>query len=207
MRVRGHAVVPGDPDDGELAVELAAVRATADEAYADVAARSERLESLFGELGIEPAARSTAGVAIHEHRDYDEQGRPRHRGYRAANRILVRLREPERLARLMREAVAAVDARVAGPAWRLAPGNPARAEACRLAALDARTKAEAYAGALGCRLGALVEAVEPTAAPVDPLARAETASFSALDQPEVPIAPGRLDALAALDVTFALEPA
>jgi uncharacterized protein len=201
IRVRGHAVVPGEPDDAELALELAAVRPTPDEAYTDVAARSERLEALFGELGIAQEDRSTAGVAIRENREYDERGRPQHRGYVAASRTIVRLRDPALLARLMREAVTAVEARVAGPVWRLAPDNPARVEAYRAAALDARQKAEAYAAALGVRLGALLEALEPTGDHRE----AHLASFEPLDQPEIPVAPARLDARAVLEVSFALE--
>jgi uncharacterized protein YggE len=202
IRVRGHAVVPADPDDAELSLELSAVRPTPDDAYTDVAARSERLEALFDELEIGPEARSTAGVAIQEHREYDQQGRPQHRGYVAASRVVVRLSDPSLLARLMREAVTRVEARVAGPLWRLAPGNPARVEAYRGAALDARAKAEAYAAALGVRLGALLEALEPAAdvreAHLRPM-------FDAVDQPEIPVAPARLDARAVLEVSFALE--
>jgi uncharacterized protein YggE len=207
VRVRGTGTVPGDPDEAELVLEVTGVHATAEEAYADVAGRSEQLEALFGELGVDAAARSTVGVTLREHREYDEQGRHRHRGYAAANLVVVRLADPALLARLIREAVAAVDARVAGPRWRLARENPARAEACRLAALDARAKADAYAEALGYRLGAVVEAVEPAAGAVEPYGGHEERAFAAIDQPELPVAPGRLDARAALDVTFALEPA
>jgi uncharacterized protein YggE len=207
VRVRGSATVPGDPDEAELMLEVTGVHASAEEAYADVADRSERLEALFGELGVDAAARSTVGVTLREHRDYDERGQQRHRGYAAASTVLVRLADPALIARLVREAVSAVDARVAGPRWRLARDNPARAEASRLAALDARAKADAYAAALGYRLGAVVEAVEPAAGAVEPYGGYEERSFAALDQPEIPVAPGRLDARASLDVTFALEPA
>jgi uncharacterized protein YggE len=202
IKVRGHAVVPADPDDAELALELSAVRPTPDDAYTDVAARSERLEALFGELDIRREARSTAGVAIREHREYDQQGRPQHRGYVAASRVIVRLGDPSLLARLMREAVTRVEARVAGPAWRLAPDNPARLEAYRDAALDARRKAEACAAALGLRLGSLLEAQEPAA---DVREAFGLAMLDSIDQPEIPVTPARLDARAVLEVTFALE--
>ena len=44
---------------------------------------------------------------------------------------------------VLSQAVARLDARVDGPSWRVAPYNPAHGEARRLAALDARAKAEA----------------------------------------------------------------
>ena len=46
---------------------------------------------------------------------------------------------------------------MAGPRWWIAPDNPARVEACRQAAAEAKRKAEAYADALGLRLGAVAE--------------------------------------------------
>jgi uncharacterized protein YggE len=210
IRVRGHAVVPGDPDDAELVLLLTALRPTPDEAYAEVASRSERVEGLFVERGIDPDARSTAGVSLREHREYDRQSQPQHRGYVAGNGVVVRLGDPALLARLIREAVTTVDASITGPAWRLAPDNPARLEAGRQAAARARHKAEAYAQALGVRLGALVEVAEPATEPRDPhsaFVMEERGTFGPIDQPEIPVAPPRLDARATLDVTFALEQA
>jgi uncharacterized protein len=57
---------------------------------------------------------------------------------------------------------------VEGTAWRLLPDNPAHAEAARLAALDARRRAEAYAAALGARIGVIASARDAGLRPPGP---------------------------------------
>jgi uncharacterized protein len=99
-------------------------------------------------------------------------------------------------------------ARVSGPWWHVAAENPARLEACRQAASNARGKAEAYAEALGTRLGALADVSEP-AALVGPAGyRAQQAAFGPLmpDGPEIPVESGELDVRASVEVTYAVEP-
>ena len=202
VTVRGEAVVPGRPDEAVVSLELAAVRATAEEAYEDVAGRSGALDQACSAVGIDPSARSTAGVTVQEHREYDERGRPEHRGYVASNRVVIRLEDAALVGGLLREAVVRAQARVLGPVWRVASDNPARAEACRRAAGEARRKAEAYADGLGLGVGAVLEAREPWAGG-DPR-RERGMTFSALDA-EIPVDPGELDVRAAVEVTFALE--
>jgi uncharacterized protein YggE len=181
VTVRGEAVVPGRPDEIVVALELSAIRETPEAAYDDVAGRSAELEALFGELEIAPAGRSTTGVS---------------------NRVSVRVADPALVSRLLREAVARAEAGVKGPGWRVAPDNPARIEACRGAAAVARLKAEAYADALGVRLGRVVEAREPLVTP-GPVPRG--VMLAAVQQEDIPIDPGELDVFATVDVTFALE--
>src|SRR5205085_2309199 len=72
--------------------------------------------------------------------------------WRASYSTTVRLRDPEVAARLLREAVEQVAARVlGGPSWRVRADDPARLEACRLAAADAERRATVFAEALGLR--------------------------------------------------------
>ena len=99
-------------------------------------------------------------------------------------------------------------AQVEGPWWQATPENPARLEACRRAASVARAKAEAYADALGVRLGALSEVSEPDLRSIPRMATARYASFEPLmaDSQEIPIESGALEIRAIVDVTFALEP-
>lgn len=59
-------------------------------------------------------------------------------------------------------------AQVNGPAWTIAPDNPAHAAACQEAALDARRRAEAYAEALGARVGAIVAVRDSGTGPPPP---------------------------------------
>lgn len=201
--VRGHAVVPGEPDEVHLALSVTAVESRADAALAEAARLSEELFSLLSELDVPRQSRSTAGVSVQEEWERRE-GELIHRGYRASNRIVVRLEAFDTIGRLMNAAVARAKARVEGPWWRIRLENPARVEACRQAVSDARRKAEAYATALGMRLGAVVSVIEPgTDQPRSEAPRPRMMAAGAA--PEVPVEPGQLDVPATVDVTFALE--
>jgi uncharacterized protein YggE len=201
--VRGEGFAPGHPDEIVVALDVSAVRASAEQAYDDVAVRSETLSTLLDELGIEAAARSTAGVSIQPNVEWDEHGRSEQRGYHASNSLVIRTPDQGVVSTLLREAVTRAGADVTGPWWRIASTNPARSVACREAALDARRKADAYADALGQRIVGLVELRErvPTAAEMTEAYGARMAMSA-----EVAVTPGKLDVRAAVEATFALEP-
>jgi uncharacterized protein YggE len=204
VTVRGEAVVAGRPDGVTVGLELSAVRASAAEAYDEVAGRTEVLDVLSEELGIAAADRSAVGVTVQPHHEYDGRGNAEQRGYAASNRVLVHVVDHTVVSTLVREAVTRSGARVSGPRWWVSTENPARAEACRDAARDALRKAEAYAEALGRRLGAPLIVREPHTTPFDP----SSGTFAAIDAArEIPIAPGDLDVRAAVEITFALEDA
>lgn len=210
VTVRGEATVPAKPDEVLVAIEVNVLEGTAEAALSEAALRSERLEAALTSLSIPEDRRATAGVTVKEEREY-ERNRFVSKGYRATNRILIRLDDAAPLGRLIREATEQAQARVDGPWWRVKLENPARVEACRQAATEARRKAEAYAGALGAKLGAVIAVTEPGLARPRPTgemgqmrALAATAVVAA-PPPEVEVHPGELDVSAAVEVTFALD--
>ena len=160
VTVRGHAVVPGTPDEARLTLELKTLESTAQAALAHVAERSEELERILDELEIAQERRSTSGISVSEEREYEDH-RYVHRGYTASNQISIKLDDARLVGKLMREATNRSQARVSGPWWQVALDNPARTEAYRQAAADARRRAEAYVNALGARLGAVASVAEP----------------------------------------------
>lgn len=208
VTVRGQAVVPGEPDEVRLAIELTALFPTPEEALADVAKRSEILESIFDDLDISRTARTTSGVSVREEREY-EGGNYLHRGYTASNRVSIRLADSQLVGRLMKEATNQAQARLQGPWWQIALDNPARVEAYREAAADARRKAEAYAEALGARLGTVLTVIEPGLRREPEhdrvYAMAASADMSLEAEPEIEVHAGSLDIPAAVEVTFRLE--
>jgi uncharacterized protein len=201
LTVRGRAVVPVEPDEATVVLELSSLQQAADLAYRDVAERNVALRAVCDELGIPAASRSTEGIWVGPHVEYVD-GRQEHRGYRALNRVAVRLDAPDLVARLVQEAVTRADARIHGPSWQIRPDNPAHAEARRLAAEDARERAATYAAALGVRLGALERVAEPDVGPDGPPV---VRSFAAIDQAAIDVEPGERFVRAALDVSFLLE--
>lgn len=201
VMARGEAVVPGKPDEGIWAIEVSSLETKPDAALADVGARSKKLGGLLDELAVAPEKRSTTGVTVREEFDYAD-GKQVHRGFRAENLVTVRLADATIAGRLIQEAIARAKANVRGPTWWIAPDNPARVEACRRAAAEAKRKAEAYAEALGLRLGAVAEVREPSATvaafprPGVLRAMAETSS--------VEVDPGELNVEAQVEVSFHL---
>lgn len=206
VTVRGSATVGASPDEATVTIELAELRATSEEAYTQVAERSKALEALFDELGVERARRSAGGVTVGEHVEYVD-GREQHRGYRAAASTSLRLADAALVASVLREAVSRAGARVEGPSWLVRPDNPAHLEAAKAAATVARRKAEAYAGALGVRLGALERVTEPGLEPPTPKFAARGMLAADVGPPTIGVEPGELLVSASVDVTYVLEQA
>lgn len=172
IRIQGEGSAPAVPDGIRFRLTLSATRPRPDEALHDVTARSERLDALLTELGISDDARSTSGLSIREQREWvtettggAHRERSVHRGFEAQNSILVRIDDPTISGRLIQGAVEEADALVDGPWWHVAAENPGHLEACAEAARDARRRAEAYAEALGLRLGAVRSIKDSVATP------------------------------------------
>ncbi len=202
--VRGHAVVPGEPDQLEVALTVSAADDSAACALQEAGRLTAELVAVLAELGVPDASRSTSGLSVREEFERIE-GRWARRGYRASNHVVVRLAEPERMGRLMSEAVARAGARVDGPRWRFRPDNPARAEACRQAAADARRKAEAYAEALGHDLGVVLRVAEPGTDRMAEVGLAPAVLREAPGPSDMQVQAGHLDVEATVEITFALE--
>jgi uncharacterized protein YggE len=202
ITVRGSGVVAATPDDVTVGLTLEALRPTPAEAFHEASERAAAAVSLLDELGVPEGSRLTSAVSLLEHGEHVD-GQWQHRGYRASTRVAARLADGGLASRVLSEAVARLEARVDGPSWRVAPYNPAHGEARRLAALDARAKAEAYVEALGARLGAIATIAEPGAQAEPPVAL-QALRLSAAGT-EMPVAAGDLLVSAAVDVTFQVE--
>lgn len=204
ITVTGRAQVSVPPDEATVTLRVDSVAATPTEALATVGEHARELFALLDELGIAPAKRSTSGVSVSEEGEHDSEGRWQHRGYRAGERLTVTVADAETVGRLLGEAVERTGARVEGPWWAVAVDNPARAEALRAAAEDARSRAEALAAGLGARVGAVSEAVEGESR--RPLPFSREASF-APRAAAPPVEAGEAAVTVAVTVTFQVEPA
>lgn len=206
VTVRGIGNARTSPDEASVSLAIEAIEQTAAAALAKVAERTQAALELCDSLGIEPRARVTTGVSVADHGEHDREGRWQHRGFRAWNQVLVRVGEASVVGELI---AGAVDrgAQVNGPSWTIALDNPARIAACREAALDARRRAEAYAGALGVRVGALAAVRDPGTGVRPP--HSGPLSFAALDASgagALPVEAGEQEVTAVVEVEFQLEP-
>jgi uncharacterized protein YggE len=203
VTARGEATVPGRPDEGVWTITVGALEATPDAALGEVGTRSEALDAALGELGVAPERRSTTGVTVREEFDYAD-GKQVHRGFRAQNVVTIRLTDAAVAGKLIQASIDQAKAEVRGPVWWIAPDNPARIEACKRAAAEARRKAEAYAEALGMRLGAVSEIRERSDRGMSPMPRARAMTLAAAE-PAIEVDPGELNVDAQVEVSFRLE--
>jgi len=200
ITVRGLGVASAQPTEAVLTLEVAAVRPAATEAFAEAETRNAALDALCERLGIPVEDRTTTGTSVHEYREHPDEPV----SWRASYSTTVRLHDPELAARLLREAVEEVEARVAGgPWWRVRADDPARLEACRLAAVDAERRAAVFAETLGLRRGDVVRAVEAGASDLGEGPR-RSPGFAALDF-SAELRPGTAEVSVAVDVAYELE--
>lgn len=200
VTVRGQATVRTEPDVAILWITLSAFEESPGKALGDVAQRAEALGTLLDELGVPEEDRSTAGVSVAEEFDPPMRGN-RGLGHRAVARVAVHLADPEVIGRAISRASEELRASIDGPHWFVTPANPARLEAARQAAADARSKAQAYAAGVGVTLDGLMCLVEPHTAEGAPATRRVSAAAAGRD---MPIDVEEYEVRAAIDATFSL---
>jgi uncharacterized protein len=157
---------------------------------------------MLDELAVARRDRSTTGVTVGEEFEHTNTGR-RSLGHQATATMSVRVADAELIGRLVMRATDELDARVAGPSWRISMANPAWLEAATQAASRAKAKAAAYAAGVDARLGALLALSEPEHVHGMGMAMAARAAHG----PDVHIEAGEQEVTAAVSATFALEPA
>ena len=207
VTVVGTAAVPAQPDRVELGLAVSALEPSAQAALAQVTGRAERLGQVLEGLGVEPEQWSTTGATVHRELVWDGN-RQVDRGFRGRYQVIVRLTDAALTGRLLQQAVDAAGAEVAGPWWRVDPANVAYVSASRLAAEDARRKAQAYAEGLGLRLGTVAGVREPGTGPGSDhgLSFRPMAAAAAVSPEEaLNVQPGVFDVSASVEVTFRLE--
>ena len=154
---------------------------------------------MLDELGISRDDRSTTGANVAEEFDHTEQGR-RSLGHRATATLSVRVADPELIGRVMMRSSGELDARIAGPSWRVSQKHPAWLEAASQAAANARTKAAAYAAGVDARLGPLLKLSEPDDGYGVP--QAARAAFGGAD---MHVDAGQQEVTASIHATFQLD--
>jgi uncharacterized protein YggE len=201
VTVRGQATVRTEPDAAILWITLSAFEESPGKALGDVAQRAEALGTLLDELGVQEADRSTAGVSVAEEFDPPTRGN-RGLGHRATARVAVHLADPVVIGSAISRASEDLRASIDGPHWFVTPANPARLEAAKQAAADAKSKAQAYAAGVGATLDGLMCLVEPdTAARPDGIRRVPAPAGSR----DMPIDVEEHEVRATIDATFALN--
>jgi uncharacterized protein len=210
IRVAGIGEVQAMPDEARLALAVESFAATARGAGQDNAQRMDRVIAALVGAGIPRADIQTLNYAIHPEYDHSRPGqemeRPRIRGYRATNQVVVQTRRLDEVGNLIDVALGAGANRFDGVGFQLRDAEAAQAEALRRAVVKARTAAETMAAALGVSLGPVVDASTAMDL-VRPYPMMEVAQMRAMDMAAAaptPIQPGEQTVRAQVSVVYSI---
>jgi uncharacterized protein YggE len=195
----GRASVVADVAEVTLGVDLA--RATAREARDAAAEAMGAVVAAIRELGVDPADVRTTDLSLGPEIEYRPDGSSRRTGYRLTNRVVVRMRDPERVAEVVDAAVAAGATSLDGVAFRALATADARFAALQAAVADARAGAEALAAAAGATLGQVRSIREGLSA--SPLFAPRLATMEA-KAADTPVLAGTSEVEASAEITWEL---
>lgn len=205
ITVEGRGEAQGKPDIATITLGVVTQGKTSAEAMEANAKIAAALVSQLRERGIADRDLMTVGLSLSPDyaQDTNRGNAPKIVGYRASNRLAVRLRDVSKVGGVLDLATAAGVNDINGPVFGVADPQALQDEARKKAAMDARRVAELLAQSLGVKLGAIREITDnaaPRPLPEPRMMRAAPAAMGAAP----PIEGGELTASASVTVTFDL---
>ena len=207
ISVSGEANVSVAPDlaqiEGGVTTEAKSAREASD---ANNAAMSKLLSALKS-AGIDEKDYQTSRLVLQPEYAAVTPNRnvPQITGYRASNRVTIKVRDVTKVAKVIDTLVGAGANEIGGINFIVTQASKALDEARTKAVADARRKAEIYAKAAGVTLGEPISIIEEgTATP--PVFRNKVAAPMAAGAP-TPVAPGEELLSITVNVTWAIRPA
>lgn len=198
IRTTGEAVVTVKPDRAQIDIGVV-TQAESSQAAAD--ANAKQLEATLARLrqllGANADIKTISYTLNPNYRYPKEGGEPTITGYTAANVVRVTLDDLTQVGKVIDTATAAGANRIQNLQFTLKNELVVQAQALQQAAVKARAKAEALAGALNLNITRVLSVVESSPAVVPmydvAMARAETA--------RTPIEPGTIEVRATVTLT------
>ena len=193
------------PDQATITLGVVSEAPTA---AAAMQAGAQRMTAVLASLrrsGVAAKDIQTSGVSLEPQYAYEQNQPPRLTGYRAANQVLVTVRDLSKLGQAADAAVGAGADQVNGIAFGLADPSPAE-DAARQAAVRAlQAKAELYARATGYRIVRLVSLSEAGAGgAMPPPPFPPVAMMARMEKAATPIAPGEVEVQVQVSGVFEL---
>ena len=202
ISVTGEATVSVAPDLAQIDGGVTSEARTAREASeANNTAMGKVLLALKG-AGIEEKDVQTSRLSLQPQYAPNRPGPSPVVGYRASNRVTVRLRDVTKLASVIDTLVGAGANEIGGINFRVSQASKHLDEAREQAVADARRKAEIYAKAAGVTLGAPLSISEDGNAPPPTPYRRMSAGMAAA----APVAQGEQTLAVTVNVTWAIKP-
>ena len=206
ISVSGEANVSVAPDlvqvEGGVTSEARTAREASD---ANNAAMGKVLLALKG-AGLDEKDYQTSRLALqpqYAQTGPNRSGPPQITGYRASNRVIIKVRDIAKVANVIDTLVTSGANEIGGINFIVTQASKALDEARTKAVADARRKAEIYAKAAGVTLGDPISIIEEGAAP-PPVFRGKLAAPMAANAP-TPIAPGEELLSITVNVTWAIK--
>ena len=200
ISVTGEATVSVPPDLAEIGGGVTSEAKTAREASeANNAAMGKVLQALKG-AGIEEKDVQTARLSLQPQSAPNRSGPSAIAGYRASNRVTIRVRDVTKVASVIDTLVGAGANEIGGINFVVSQASKLLDEARERAVADARRKAEIYAKAAGVTLGAplsISEAGNSAPAPYRRMAAGMAAS--------APVAQGEETLAVTVSVSWAIK--
>jgi len=147
------------PDRAVVHVNVSDEGTSREEVYEAAARLAAQVDAVL-EGEADAVDRVVTAALVVQPRTRWHKGETERTGWRASRTSTVDVVALDRLGGLLAQLVAAGGA-INGPTWELGIGHPAHDEARRNAAADARRRADAYAAALGVKVGAVAWVAEP----------------------------------------------
>jgi len=208
IRVSATGEARAQPDEAHLDFAVETVATTARAAGEENARLMERVIRALVAAGVPRASIETRNYTVYP--EYatpmpdERQEQPRIRGYRTSNLVTARTQDLARVGALIDAALGAGANRVDAVRFSLRNPERAQAEATRDAVQRARQSAETIAGALGVRLGEVLDA-STAFEPIRPFATDVRYRMAEAAVPApTPIQPGEQTVNATITVVFAI---
>lgn len=208
--VRGEGEVRALPDRAVVHVTIDGEGGSREEAYEATARLAADVDAVLAAQadGIE---RVVTTALVVQPRTRWRKGESVRTGWRSSRTSVVEIVALDRIGALLAQVVAAGGA-IGGPTWELAAGHPAHDEARKLAAADARRRADSYAAPLGLMVGPVAWVAEPGlrhGAPGTPyglrMARAVGPAAGSITDEPIEINPEEITIHAAIEVGFSIN--
>jgi uncharacterized protein YggE len=200
ISVTGEATVSVPPDLAQVDAGVTSDAKTAREASDANSAAMGKVLSALKSAGIEQKDYQTSRLSLQPEYAPNRQGPSPVVGYRASNRVTIRVRDVTKVANVIDTLVGAGANDIGGINFMVSQASKLLDDARTQAVADARRKAEIYAKAAGATLGAPLNISEEGAAP-RPVFRAKMAAEMAA----APVAQGEETLSVTVNVSWAIK--
>lgn len=199
IRTSGEAVVTAKPDRAQIDIGVVTQAATS---QAAVAQNAQKLEATLARLrqllGSSADIKTISYNVSPTYRYPKEGGEPTITGYTAQNIVRITLDDLTKVGNVIDTATQSGANRVQNLQFTLKDEATVQSQALRLAAIQARTKAQALASALGLQIRRVLSVVE-SGSPIIPIR--DVAYARVAEASQTPIEPGTIEVRASVSYT------